>query len=509
MYATLMFARLAHLYSTSGASARLAKLILATTLFLVLLGVSTYQPLQAQATTLEPATAATIYLPYVSVPSTDQTIGASDIVGEKLEACVTEQTAPNALVLAPTDDWQNAIIKAAPGTTLLLHGGVYQASDKIWLPSGQADQWITLKPYNCETVTLYTSLRPGSYNVIAGLHLEALGIGDLTWAIRIDGKNKGPVRHLIIRNNTIFGGEKDALKVSADVADVLITGNHIDGGKASHNLNVQSEGVAAAPDQIVISNNLLTKQYFNSVAEDMLQVIDAGNIEFSHNTCANGPAMEQCVDIKETRAPLNIHHNLFAGDTLHTTGPGVDGSAGCMVIHEHNKQPENHLIEQNLFRNCRDTVIRFASEGGNAMARATVRANVFVNPDATDADAILIWRAQDVVFENNTMIRGTLKLGADGDPTKIPQNTVLKNNIFYQTNIADRTQAPAAYQCGYNLFFKIAGNLAQTRCQNSLWDVDPLLADPAAAAVQPAANSPACNAGESGANQGAFGCGKK
>lgn len=504
---TPLFTRLAHSYLASSAVLRRTKWTLGAILLLVLVGASTAQRLHAQAT--QPEASPTIYLPFVSVPFTAVSAGAAATVGETLEPCASEQTAPNTLVLTPADDWQTAITKAGPGTTLLLHGGVYQASDKIWLPSGQADQWIILKPYNCEAVTLYTSLRPGSYNLIAGLHLEARGIGDLTWVIRIDGKNKGPVRHVVIRNNTILGGEKDALKVSADVADVRITGNHIDGGKASHNLNVQSEGTATAPDQIVISNNLLTKQYFNSDAEDMLQVIDAGNIEFSYNTCANGPSMEQCVDIKETRAPLNIHHNLFAGDTLHTVGSGVDGSAGCMVIHEHNKAPENHRIEQNFFRNCRDTVIRFASEGGNAIARATVINNVFVNPAATDADAILIWRAQDVVFENNTMIRGTLKLGADGDPTKIPQNTTLKNNIFYQTNIADRTQAPATYQCGYNLFFKVAGNLAPTRCQNSLWNVDPLLADPTQAAVQPASNSPACSAGESGANQGAFGCGGK
>ena len=167
------------------------------------------------------------------------------------------------------------------------------------------------------------------------------------------------------------------------------------------------------------------------------------------------------------------------------------------------------MIEQNLFRNCRDTIIRFASEGGNAIARATVRNNVFISPDATDADGLLIWRAQDVVFENNTMIRGTLKLGADGDPTKVPQNTVLKNNLFYLTRLDDRTQAPATtYQCDHNLFFQTSGNLAQAMCQVSLWNTDPLLADAAHENVRPASNSPACIGGENGATQGAINCGK-
>ena len=173
-----------------------------------------------------------------------------------------------------------------------------------------------------------------------------MGISDLTWAIRVDCKNKGPIRHVVIRNNTILGGEKDALKVSADVADLMITGNHIDGGMVSHVLNVQSEWQPNAPDQITITNNLLTKSYFKTQSEDMLQVIDALHIEFSHNTCADGHQMEQCVDIKETRVPLIIRDNLFDGSTLHLDGPGVDGSAGCMVIHEHDGHPENHLIEQ-------------------------------------------------------------------------------------------------------------------------------------------------------------------
>jgi len=457
---------------------------------------------QASPTTTPPTTT-----PPTTMSSSDSTYGAAT-VGESLEKpCVTKATVPTALVLSPADDWQSALTQAGPSATILLHGGTYQSTDKLWIPNGQPNRLITIQPYNCEAVTLYTSLRPGSYNVIAGLHIEAVGISDTTWAIRIDGKNKGPIRQVVIRNNTILGGDKDAVKVSADVVGATITGNHIDGGKASHDLNVQSEGTATAPDQIVISNNLLTKHYFNSVSEDMLQVIDALNIEFSHNTCADGPAMEQCVDIKETRAPLNIHNNIFDGGSLHTVGDGVDGSAGCMVIHEHNKQPENHLIDHNLFRNCRDTVIRFASEGGNALARATVRNNIFISPDSTDLDGLLIWRAQDVDFENNTMIRGDLKLGVAGDATRTPVNTTLKNNLFYQTRIDDRTTPPTStYQCSYNLSFQITGNVGQANCQNSQWNADPLLPDIAHEQLKPASNSPACEGGENGVTQGALPC---
>jgi len=440
--------------------------------------------------------------PSSPISFTDPAYGAAAVVGEVLEPCTTEGT-----VLAPTDDWETSIADASPGATLLLRGGVYQATDKLKLPSGAPEQWITLKPYNCEAVTLYTSIRPGSYNIIAGLHIEAVGIADITWSIRVDGKNGAPIRQVIIRNNTILGGEKDALKVSADVANLTITGNHIDGGKISHVLNVQADETTTLPDQIIITNNLLTKSHFKIPSEDMIQITEARHVEFSHNTCANGYMMEQCVDIKETQAPVLVTNNLFDGSTLHLGGDGVDGSKGCMVIHEHDGHAENHQIVQNMFRNCQDTIIRFASEGGNAISSGTLRYNVFISPSATDADGLLIWRAVDVLFENNTMIRGTLKLGKNGEADKIPQNTVLKNNLFYQSRIDDRTQAPATtYQCSHDLFFQTSGNLDRAMCQNSLWDLDPLLANIANEDLHPASNSPACTGGENSVAQGAIPC---
>jgi len=434
-------------------------------------------------------------------PPSNATYGAG-AVGEAQEACATEGT-----ILATTDDWETQIADAAPGTTLLLRAGVYQTTDKLKLPSGTAEQWITLKPYNCEAVTLYTSIRPGSYNIIAGLRIEALGIADITWTIRVDGKNGDPIRQVIIRNNTILGGEKDALKVSADVANLTITGNHIDGGKISHVLNVQADETTTLPDQIFITNNLLTKSHFKVPSEDMIQITEARHVEFSHNTCANGYMMEQCVDIKETQEAVIVKNNLFDGSTLHQGGDGVDGSLGCMVIHEHDGHAETHVIEQNMFRNCQDTIIRFASEGGIAISSGTLRYNVFISPTATDADGLLIWRAVDVRFENNTMIRGTLKLGKNGEADKIPQNTVLKNNLFYQSRIDDRTQPPATtHQCTYNLFFQTSGNLDHARCQNSLRDVDPLLTNITAEDLRPASTSPACSAGEGGGVEGALPC---
>ncbi len=117
--------------------------------------------------------------------------GATELLGPSLEACVSEATVANPMVLSPSDEWDEALINAQPGATLLLRAGAYQASNKLWLPAGAPEQFITVKPYNCEQVILYASLRPLSYTIIAGLTVEAKELADMNYVIRIDSEYKG------------------------------------------------------------------------------------------------------------------------------------------------------------------------------------------------------------------------------------------------------------------------------------------------------------------------------
>ena len=444
--------------------------------------------------------------------------GAAARVGEVLEPCATPVTTAGALVLTTTNDWQSALQNAAPGTTLLLRAGVYQATQKLNINAGVAGSPVTVKPYNCEAVTLRGSFTPLSYTVIAGLRIEGVGlpVADLNYVIRVDGKNKGALRTLVVRNNTIVGGTVDAVRVNDDVVGLAFSGNNIDGGQGGHDLFVTTEVMpinpAKSPDNVQITNNRFTKVYFQGTrSEDMFQVRDARQVRFTYNSCENGARMEQCIDIKSITVPMVIQYNRFDGSTLHQNGPGEDNSAGCMTIHEFDGHPENHLIEYNYFRNCRDTVIRFASEGGAAKSSGTVRYNVFLNPDATDADGLLIWLAENVIFEHNTMIRGTLKLGrGDGlskSPPITPKNTVLKNNLFYLTRLDDNTKAPTfVYTCSHNLFFTTTqrGNQALSCAQSQT--ADPLFTALANEDYRPLAGSPACGSGENGRDRGALAC---
>jgi len=128
--------------------------------------------------------------PLTQTPLLPTQYSAAARVGEVLEPCATPVTSAPAVVLTTTSGWQSALQNAAPGTTLLLRAGVYQATQKLNINAGVAGSLVTVKPYNCEAVTLRGSFTPLSYTVIAGLRIEGVGlpVADLNYVIRVDGK---------------------------------------------------------------------------------------------------------------------------------------------------------------------------------------------------------------------------------------------------------------------------------------------------------------------------------
>jgi hypothetical protein len=434
--------------------------------------------------------------------------GAMPTLGEALEPCETDAQLPTAKLIDKNMDWQAAIQAGQPGDIFLMRAGAYTVDTKyLVLPAGASGQPVTIKPYNCEAVTLYASVRPQSYNTIAGLHIETQGIKEDRWVIRVDGKQYGHITGVIIRNNTILGGTYDAIRVMDDTANVQITGNQIDGGGNGHVIFVTAEDEVLLPDQIEVSNNLLTKAYYKTVSEDMFQVRDVLHVTFSHNTCINGYGMEQCVDIKSTRVPLLISDNLFAGDQLHLGVAGEDGAGGCMVIHETDGDPQAHLIQHNFFRDCKGTIIRFAAaapERGE-ISSAIVQDNLITASNAGSGQ-IPIFQARNVEFNHNTLVNTHIKLG-DADRTRTPQNTTFRNNVIYQTVIDDHASdadADPDVACRHNLLYGVNGNnFDAANCTHSITE-DPQFVAAAAGNFQLQPTSPAATAiGDDGRSLGA------
>ncbi len=446
----------------------------------------------------------TLRLSTIAQNPTNNISAWSPTVGEGIEPCDTQQTMPEAIVLSTEDPWQAALTDSTqPGAAFLLHGGLYQATDKLWLKAGTPDAPVVIKPYNCEAVTIQGSIRPNSYTTIAGITIKALGIDDLKWAIRFDGKNGGAITNTTLRNNTILGGTVDAIRLSDDVHQIRIEGNRIDGGESGHDIFVTAETIGLQPSAITITQNRLTKEYFNQASEDMIQLRDTGTVTITGNTCTDGLNMEQCIDIKSTTAPLWIAYNIFDGDNLHLLGKGEDLSGGCMVIHESDGHPEQHIIEHNIFRHCKGTSIRFASGLRDEQSSALLRYNLFLQSTITDG-TILVEEATDLHFISNSVILGELKLG-NSSQTRLPQNTVVQNNIFYQTAIDDNLlPSAAAYECAYNLLYQLAGDgFSTVPCSHTV-DANPQFLDLVTLDFYLQPGSPALGSGENGSDMGAL-----
>lgn len=97
-----------------------------------------------------------------------------------------------------------------------------------------------------------------------------------------------------------------------------------------------------------------------------------------------------------------------------------------------------------------------------------------------------------------------LKLG-NGDQTRLPVNTLIKNNIFYKSQIEDNTILPAApYTCAHNLLFAtLDSGFTGSGCTDTV-DQDPQFAGAMFADFRLLATSPAIHAGEAQVDLGAL-----
>ncbi|MDH3598388.1 MAG: hypothetical protein OEU26_01975, partial [Candidatus Tectomicrobia bacterium] len=278
--------------------------------------------------------------------------------GEKQEECDTEQTIPDAVILDPSDAWLRRIKSASPGETFLLREGTYEAGrDQLRPAKGRAEQWITVKPYDCEEVTIWGGLRPQSYNLLAGLRIETDTEPYAAW---VNGRT--PVRHVILRNNSMLGGTKKALLISHDARDIHVAGNIISGAKSGHSVwigNWDSDKSAKKPTDIVFDHNLVKKDYFGDIrgSEDTLSIKTSGRgIILSNNRFTHSYNIENVIDIKGVAdGPIIIRKNYFDGPNLFLGSYGGNDSTGvCIVIGNEEKPPDliQHVIEGNTFISC-------------------------------------------------------------------------------------------------------------------------------------------------------------
>jgi len=431
--------------------------------------------------------------------------------GENQEECDTEQTIPDAIILEPSDAWQRRIKSASPGETFLLREGTYEVKrDQLRPATGRSERWVTVKPYDCEQVTIWGGVRPQSYNLIAGLRIET---DKEAYAVWVNGRT--PVHQVVLRNNSMLGGTKKALLINQDARDIRVTGNIINGAKSGHSVwigNWDSDKSAKKPTDIMFDHNLVKKDYFGDIrsSEDTLSIKTAGRgIILAHNRFTHSYNIENVIDIKGVAdGPITIRNNYFDGPNLFLGSYGGNDSTGvCIVIGNEEKPPElvQHVIESNTFIRCYGGDIALGS--GQRNGSALIHNNVFYHQHTKVITHQAVFaRTFDSEISNNTFIKGAFKLGrsSSGCSGPTPENLVFKNNIFYGTRVIDQTDncPQVDYRLEYNLLFDLPEEFERGVQRYNQVD-DPGFVDVSAHNFRLKDSSPAHGAGEGGGDMGA------
>jgi hypothetical protein len=365
--------------------------------------------------------------------------------GKGKESCTT-----NGIALRPNDNWKQFIQTARPGDTFLLRAGTYEVTDRLLLPSGTATNPITIKPYNCERATIYGDssqlgrgvlILPGSYNLIAGLHIEAPRHEKL-----ID--IAGSVRNVEFRNNALYGGRADAVSIRGGVRNILFSANDLNSGPAQRSGITSSSGGhvflitfqgSAVPDGVRIRRNLIRGSYDGDVmrGDDTIAISAGNNVVIEENQFTQNYNIEQVIDIKSrlSRIPVIIRGNVFQNNFLGTRG-GQDGpnppDAPEIIVGDYTSTSalQRHLITHNRFE-------RGVSLGSGLRPASVLLSNNIIDGERVSNPTIVYARVYNTTVSNNTYYQGGLRIGRFG---ACPIGSlVLKDNRFVGTNLIDQS----------------------------------------------------------------------
>jgi hypothetical protein len=322
------------------------------------------------------------------------------------------------------------------GDTFLLRAGTHFLTQHVRFPAGTASLPVTLKSYNCEDVVLSTqgfSLYPDDYTVIAGLRIvtNALTVN----AIVVEEPTADARHGIVIRNNTLSGSaSQNQIRLVGNVQSALISGNDISHLSSSLITLRLAESSTYYPH-----NTRIVRNYIHHCGEDCFQPQRAGTFVVEDNVFE--AARENLVDVKGLRKNSFLRRNTFHCTT---------SSTACLLLQWSSAAGAEGTIEGNHFIGC--------PAGASPQVRATragahgtyhFRYNTF-EPDGTSCVALGINTCDNCDIAHNTFYRGEIAIGADGWPT----NNTIRNNIFYQTLIDDKTDG-SVYTCSTNGLYDV------------------------------------------------------
>jgi hypothetical protein len=400
-------------------------------------------------------------------------------------------------------------------------------------------------------------LRPGSYNTIAGLHIESathVGLIEL----------RGSTQQVEFRHNALYGGRNNAITIRGGVANVTFVGNDINSGPGqppgitnssgghiivvgpeatgvskgkhkppqpekpsdqvvgpeasgipkgkrkppqSEKLPDQEEAMATeVPNGVHIVRNKIRGAYFGDLTagDDTIAVSGGNHVVIEDNWFTENYNIEQVIDIKSrsSRVPVVVRGNVFQNNFLGTRG-GQDGGPSVavngpeIVVGDHDTPPSllQHVIEYNRFE--RGISVGASKRPGSAI----IRNNIF-HAKTTGEPRIIFNQAYNTLVVNNTYYRGGFKIGRARGCIPVGGLT-FKNNIFYETFVQDQTAncPDNSYTLTYNALYKLPSGFRRGVQQHNI-TTDPAFINPSAGDFRLQAESAARRVGAEGMSMG-------
>jgi hypothetical protein len=326
------------------------------------------------------------------------------------------KTGPSAEACDTTGTRVSSIAAIRGSGTFLLAGGSYGA---LSVPEGG-----TVKPYNCEQVTINGTVSLGNGATLAGLTVKS----DARWVIRIGG------RDITVRNSTINGGSIEAIRVFDNASNVDLVGNNIDGGRYNHTVKVIAESGSAHPTDIRIHNNRFTKRYYGTAGEDLLQLEGHKDVVVTNNTFENNPSGEDGLDVKQGTEGILVEHNEFNGSTIQHECLMVAGGYA------------RNIIRDNQFSDCKAISL---GAGYDTWPWWRFEANHLRDSQ------LRLRQSRDAEVIGNDMVGGQLTLGIPTENDN-PRNLTLIDNRF--SGVWIDNNLIYGYTCANNVLDDVSGS---------------------------------------------------
>lgn len=353
---------------------------------------------------------------------------------------------------ATTSTYQSVIAAASPGDVVLLRAGTYTAG--LTVPNGTVGSYITIKPYNGESVTVSGDWQPGNYVIFDGItfrHPTRLA------SVLIQNTSATAIHDFKYLYCSMRDGGTEAVRIAGNVTDWEIGYCYLDGGDKRHSMKTHYQvggadsGYAPANFNIhhcEITHILRGNSSLVPGEGDLLQIEGFNGINYIEYNYFHDEPHENALDIKPPHgsgnSTLYVRYNYFDHDTI-ANAALLDQSDGGPAV-------SNTIIHHNFFPGS--TVGAVVSLGGDFEVDGYTDFQWNLIPHAPGR--IAFWNLTNAVFAHNFIGPADMQFD-NSSGTRPVSGLTLNYNRFVDTDLNDQAPGGSGYSGVNNEKVRVTG----------------------------------------------------